>query len=255
MADALFFSKSSKPVSTRVGNPKNSHGNRTTLHQGARPFAPRRFLDACGGALSHQRPVLNGRQDQLELCDDALSVLHSRYPIDVADTLQAFDTRFATGDIFRSASQICEMFLYPASWGTWKFDPLPAGTGLVAYDSASANIKSWWYDNTNGQLLTADNAREEPYDQIYSRITTKSNDYTVHWRVQVLRKAPGSTATVWNENTDTVASELRGSTLIERYIDPNATLPDYATGLQAGNLRPMTWYYKWRTVSENYFHP
>ncbi len=39
--------------------------------------------------------------------------LHSRFPINVDATLNAFDYKFQNGDIFRSASQICDMFLYP----------------------------------------------------------------------------------------------------------------------------------------------
>jgi len=71
--------------------------------------------------------------------------------------------------------------------------------------------------------------------------------------VQSLRKSPGSTATVWDESKDRVAAELRGSTLIERYIDPNATnIPDYATSASA---QPLGNFYRWRVVSETFFQP
>jgi hypothetical protein len=74
-----------------------------------------------------------------------------------------------------------------------------------------------------------------------------------HWRAQVLRKAPTTAAGIWDETRDRVASELRGSTLIERYIDPNATdIPDYAT---ATDPEPLSRFYKWRVVAENYFQP
>jgi hypothetical protein len=42
-----------------------------------------------------------------------------------------------------------------------------------------------------------------------------------------------------------VQGEYRGSTIIERYIDPNAAIPDFATNPGA-NIND---YYKWRTVS------
>ena len=78
-------------------------------------------------------------------------------------------------------------------------------------------------------LLTGDNMREKPYNDIYPRITTKSNTYTVHMWVQALRKSSTSgmskvAATAaqlsWDESKDQVIAEYRGSTTIERYIDP-----------------------------------
>ncbi len=171
--------------------------------------------------------------------------VRTRYPVSVDETLKAFDAKFSTGDIFRSASQICDMFLYPN-------DPAKSPNNpLVAYDNANANITGWW----SGQKLTSDNGREEPYNAIYSRVTTKSNAYTVHWRVQALQKAgtTAANASTWTEGTDRVTSELRGSSLIERYLDPNATdIPDYPT---ATNPLPLSHYYKWRVDSETYFQP
>jgi uncharacterized protein (TIGR02600 family) len=155
----------------------------------------------------------------------------TRFGIDVEETLLDFDAKFASGDIFRSASQICEMFL------------APEGTTL-----SSAKTSYWTSRN-----LTSDNQREQPYDALYSRSTTKSNSYTVHWRVQALRKTPGSTPSQWDESRDSDVSELRGSTLIERYINPNETeIPDYAKDNSAESLSQ---FYKWRTVAENYFQP
>lgn len=155
----------------------------------------------------------------------------TRFPIDVSETLKAFDQKFAAGDLFRSGSQICEMFL------------VPEGQSL-----SSVQVSFW-----NNKRLTADNAREQPYDHLYSRITTKSNTFTVHWRAQVLRKNPNGDADKWDGAKDRVASDLRGSSLIERYINPNATdIPDYATDADA---TPLTHFYKWRVVSENLFQP
>ena len=155
----------------------------------------------------------------------------TRYKINIADTLNRFDTDvFDTGNIFRSASQICEMWLVPEG-------------------RTAGNVEAFW----NDKLLTSDTAREAPYDHLYSRVTTKSNTFTVHWRAQILKKVPGTAVAVWDESKDRVMSELRGSTLIERFIDPNATdIPDYAT---VANAEPLTNFYKWRVVSENYFQP
>lgn len=155
----------------------------------------------------------------------------TRYPIDADETVKIMDsTVFDSGDIFRSAAEICSVWLVPDG-------------------RSAANVQSFW----NGKLLTSDTAREQPYDHLYSRITTKSNTFTVHWRAQSLQKVPGSDPATWNEATDRVAAELRGATLIERFIDPNATdIPDYATDPAAETLAN---FYKWRTIAENFFQP
>lgn len=157
----------------------------------------------------------------------------SRYPIDIRETLDLFDTEiFNSGDVFRSASQLCEMWLVPEGW-------------------TAGNVGTFW----NGKLLTSDTARETPYDHLYSRVTTKSNTYTVHWKVQALKQTPVSAAAgQWNEQRDAVLSELEGATIIERYLDPNATdIPDYAADPSKILTEPLTKFYKWRTVSNTLF--
>jgi len=167
----------------------------------------------------------------------------TRYKIDVKETLDLFDKDvFGPGDVFRSASQLCSMWLVPE--------------GRKAGD-----VKSFWDD----KVLTSDTAREQPYDHLYSRVTTKSNTFTVHWRVQSLRKSQITNAGQWDEVRDRTVSELRGSTLIERYIDSNALdIPDYADPAVIGNMgnpaaanptKNLSNFYKWRVVSENYFQP
>ena len=177
-----------------------------------------------------------------------MSVVHptvnTRYNIDTADTLKAFDAKFAGGDLFRSASQICEMFLYPADPAT--------GAALVSYDSSASNIKTWW---TN-QQLTGDNSREIPYGHIYPRVTTKSNTYQVHYRVQLLKKRTNSDQTTWVEGRDQVVSEYRGSSILERYIDPNdPRLPDFATLSLSSTNAVIDKYYRFRVVNTKVFTP
>ena len=95
--------------------------------------------------------------------------------------------------------------------------------------------------------------RESPYNQIYPRVTTKSNSFTVHYRVQILKKSTPSASTPasgWNEKAETVVSEYRGSTLIERYVDPADTnLPDFV----ANPSLNLDTYYKFRIVSNRKF--
>ncbi|MEI7823142.1 MAG: Verru_Chthon cassette protein A, partial [Verrucomicrobiota bacterium] len=159
-----------------------------------------------------------------------------RKPVDVSETLKAFDERFddpTKGGMFRAASEICDMQL------------VPKGTTLAAVRNG------WWKD----YALTGDNAREVPYGQIYSRVTTKSNSFTVHMRVQALKKRKSSSPAdqaVWNEDSDTIASEYRGSAAIERYVDTgDTTLPDFATNADATLDR----FYKFRIIGVRRFSP
>jgi uncharacterized protein (TIGR02600 family) len=131
-----------------------------------------------------------------------------RKVINADETIRGFEARFNastpstykgnTGP-FRTASEICDMFLVPVEGG-----------------ASHNNIESWW----GGYTKTGDNSREAPYGHIYPRVTTKSNVYTVHMRVQTLRKAqpaasltPSKKAeyyTEWHEDRDQVLSEYRG---------------------------------------------
>ncbi len=55
---------------------------------------------------------------------------------------------------------------------------------------------------------------------------------------------------------DTVLSEFRGSTTIERYVDPNdPTLPDFAAMAVSGTIPSIDPYYKFRVVSTKRFAP
>lgn len=145
-----------------------------------------------------------------------------RYAVNADLTLEGFRQRFRHGDIFRSATEICGIFLVPQrlEGKTYPSDaaPPPASYG---------EMTKWW----NGDLkdltkvdafeLTGDNTREMPYNHLYPRLTTQSNTYTVHHRVQTLKKARSSPPGEWVEGVDTVAAEHRGSTTFERYLDPN----------------------------------
>jgi len=153
-------------------------------------------------------------------------------------TLKAFEDVFALNQIFRSETQICS---------------LP----LVASDTMwSANFESSYWDS---RRLTGDNSREMPYTQLLPRLTTRSNTYTVHYRVQSLKKNPGGNAALWTEGKDKVTAELRGSRTIERYLDPNDTrIPDYAAEFAANpSAQPQSLdvFYRWRTLYNRTFAP
>ena len=195
------------------------------------------------------------KQQDMKLPDSTNTNPSWRYNIDVDAVLAGMaDKRFKFNDIYHSASELCSIFLVPSKQpnATAATPAGPSGvTALARYDATA----SWWDDKT----LTGDNLRESPYDQIYSRITTKSNTFTVHMRVQALKQlSSGRSAAAdwgtWNEATDQVVSEYRGSATIERYVDPNDTaIPDFTDPINyTKNLAP---YYRWRTVSERQFLP
>ncbi|HSI87227.1 MAG: Verru_Chthon cassette protein A [Candidatus Methylacidiphilales bacterium] len=161
-------------------------------------------------------------------------------------TLAGFEQRFATGDIFRSASEICDIYLVPGS--LVKTGTPPAGT--PSYNT----MQTWWQT----YLITGDNTREAPYGSIYPRLTTKSNTYTVHVMTQAIKKGRNSAADEFVDGQDTVTSEFRGSVLIQRYLDPNADYLVKADGLTpAGELDAdaMVGPYKFRVLSTKQFSP
>ncbi|RBP43878.1 uncharacterized protein (TIGR02600 family) [Roseimicrobium gellanilyticum] len=175
-----------------------------------------------------------------------------RYLVNVKETLKGFKRRFGQGDVFRSASEICEIFLVPQRipGKTYNDDAKVPGT----YE----DIVQWWNGNLNQAdafEITGDNSREAPYGQLYPRLTTKSNTYTVHYRVQMLRKARSTDASRWIEGKDSVQSEYRGSTTLERYMDPNdKELVNVGQGY--GDF-PKTWdqHYRFRVVERKQFAP
>jgi hypothetical protein len=164
-----------------------------------------------------------------------------RLDIDPAETLAGFQQRFQAGELFKSPSEICEIHL------------VPRGLGLKYSD-----MSTFW----NTRRLTGDNSRERPYATIYPRLTTRSNVYTIHVRVQALqkRRGNGSAEDRWEEGKDLVVSEYRGYQTVERFIDPNGVpasgkpaLPDYAD--LAGPQLPLSDFTKIRVLAAKQFSP
>lgn len=146
-------------------------------------------------------------------------------------TLRQFREKFADGEIFRSASEICDIYLVPRG---------------ESWDSNAAAAAFW-----NNHLNTPENLREKPYTNLYARLTTKSNTYTVHVRAQALQKVPGTPADQWVEGRDKVVAEERVSTVVERYLDADSGLPDFATDADA----LLSDYYRMRVLSNKRFSP
>ena len=160
-------------------------------------------------------------------------------------TLKGFADRFNRGDIFRSASEICDISLVPSQ----RIDGT-APAGSPTYDT----MGSWWQD----YQLTGDNAREGPYGHIYSRLTTKSNTFTVHVQAQSISKSPATPASEFVEGKDQITGEFRGSFLIERYLDPNSdslVKADGKTPATELDADGMVGPYKFRVVHSKKFAP
>jgi uncharacterized protein (TIGR02600 family) len=131
-----------------------------------------------------------------------------RFPIHMNRTIEEMETRLKDpqGSLFRSASEICTVDLYPIADGRTQKEASPV-----------TNWNSYW--TANG--LTGDNMRERPYSLIYPRVTTKSNTYTIHMWCQAIRKSPSSDPAEFDPDKDQVFGDYRGSATIERFVDPN----------------------------------
>jgi uncharacterized protein (TIGR02600 family) len=159
----------------------------------------------------------------------------SRLPIDLDQTLLQCESKFHSWDLYKSPSEICDIYLVPQGY-TW---------------SDAATFDAIWYGDAFA--LVGDNVRERPYSDIYPRLTTKSNTYTVHFKVQALKNPSSIRQDTWNEARGSVTAEYQGSTTVERYLDPsNPNIPDYATNVAADSLDN---YYQWRTVANQAFNP
>jgi uncharacterized protein (TIGR02600 family) len=158
-------------------------------------------------------------------------------PVDENATIAQIENKFAnaSADAYLSESEICTLPL------------VPLGQASDNVADTQAALDTFWNGPAALGGLTGDNLRELPYAQLYSRLTTRSNSYTVHVRVQVLKKLTHDPQqNVWNEGTDVVLADWRGSYEIERYLDPTATAP--APGSPLGP-------YRYRILSAHRFAP
>ena len=174
-----------------------------------------------------------------------------RRNVDVTNTLRIFDDKHFgsttdTNKPFITASEICDIPLVPMDFNSRvlnfaSYKP-SGGVGIPANanaDQIDTKLATFWMADgysasgnaaaspytviSTAHNLTGDNSLERPYAQIYPRLTTKSNTYTVHVKVQSLKKASKTVedATIIDEKKDTVTGEFRGSFVIERYLDSN----------------------------------
>ncbi len=167
-------------------------------------------------------------------------------------TLAQFDKRFDNGmEIFKSATEICEIHLIPEEV-TARLGGGTAGS-IASYTPTEDQMKNgkYWRDHS----LVGDNSRERPYTNIQTRLTTKSNTFLVHYRAQVLkqsRRDSDGDYGEWRPEMDSVQAEYRGSSMVERYVDPNSDeIPDFATQKD----KTLDVYYRYRVVNPRRFAP
>ena len=170
-----------------ISEPLSTAG-RINMNYRILPFTGIERSTALHAVFSGQRvgAIPNSASEILNLDTSQANNTRIHHQIDTSETLRQFTGRFDAGDLFRSAAEICSLFL------------VPQGQSL-------AGIRPWWA----AHRMTGDNLRERPYATIYPLLTTKSNSYTVHIRAQALA-----------EGKNVVTGEYRGSTTIERYVDP-----------------------------------
>ncbi|MES2706259.1 MAG: Verru_Chthon cassette protein A [Verrucomicrobiota bacterium] len=152
-----------------------------------------------------------------------------RYWLNVDETVKQFTQRYMTGtdpegfplafNSFRSASEICEIWLVPDK-NDDKYD------GTETWDLAwtigqtdQFNRKGFWENHR----ITGDNARERPYANLYPRVTVRSNVFKLHMVAQTLQKARSTDPKNFDSVVDAVTAEWRGSCLIERSADARDT--------------------------------
>ena len=143
---------------------------------------------------------------------------------------------------FKTASEICDIDLIMDGRDL---------KGNPTVGSTASNRQAFW-ENHN---MTGDNMRERPYSHIYPRLTTKSNTFTVHVRAQSVSKRARKNWDTFDETDDLITGEYRGSSTIERFIDPNDDdIKDFDAvkeiDKEGSTLEP---YYRYRIINTKQF--
>jgi len=156
--------------------------------------------------------------------------------VDLDKTQQLIAARFAANKPFISTGEITTIPLVP---------------------QGATSVSGFW----STRRLTGDNLREKPYADLYSKLTTQSNIYTIHMRVESLQKVPTSPADSFVAGRDQVTGEWRGSYTVERFIDPDDArfVGTDTAGTNPNIIDPdfeaVTPAYQWRTILSKRFQP
>ncbi|SKA99387.1 Verru_Chthon cassette protein A [Prosthecobacter debontii] len=151
-----------------------------------------------------------------------------RAHLNAEQTVDLWDQEvFAPGNVFLTPGQICEHYLVP--------EGLTSSSGKVT----RGEMEAFWARHR----ITGDNSKERPYAHLYSRLTTRSNTYRVHFIAQSLVKKRSSSPQTFKGTQDRITSTYSGSVVISRQLDlENPDLPDYQT---SGTHAPLDHFYRW----------
>jgi hypothetical protein len=153
-----------------------------------------------------------------------------RHYIDAEETLQLWKRHvFDQGRVFLTPGEICEHPLVPES--------------LAADED---DLRDFW----NTHRLTGDNSKERPYARLYSRLTTRSNVYRIHFIAESLVKARSTPTDAFVAGKDRVTARQQGSCLATRRIDFRRTdIPNYLALPATGVAKPksLSRFYEWKT--------
>jgi uncharacterized protein (TIGR02600 family) len=186
--------------------------------------------------------------------EGAIHQYELHYQVNRTETIKGIARRFSTGDVYRSASEICEIYLVPQRLPGATYNTDAAAPPVAGYSGMTA----WWNGEANAVDAfepTGDNSREAPYNQLYPRLTTKSNTFTVHYRAQTLKKARSTNPDRWQEDKDAVLAEARGSATLERYLDPHDEELAVLARNPAGATQSWDQYYRFRIINRRTFSP
>ena len=132
-----------------------------------------------------------------------------RHRIDATETLKQFEEKFEKGEIFMTESEVCEQFLIPEG---------------QMWDADGASIRAFW----DAHRLSGDNTLERPYAGLYSRVTTRSNVFRLHYRIQLIAKSGGPAPGHFDPEQDTITEDQRGAMILERVLDHSSpNIPNY----------------------------
>ena len=211
-----------------------SSGGKVNLNHQILPFSHVRRATALHGLLGDELiPKVNAANNGWHV------------PLDTGAVLEQIDDLLASGRLFTSVGQFCEIHLPPQPQSAHG-DP----AGFVNTSRPIADRMADFYSHYRG---TADNLRERPYANLVPRIETRSNSWTVHCRVQVISRPRGADPARVVPDEVRVLSEYRGSKVIERFIDPDdPDLPDHAVQPSAPSLDQL---HQFRIHSARRFAP
>lgn len=173
-----------------------------------------------------------------------------RAVIEPEATFEQIKEKFSNGKLFKTASELCDIHLVPLNIS--QSQGAGRDNGIRTPPWQQMRDGSYWSTNR----ATGDNAKERPYNNIYPRVTTKSNTFKVHYRAQIIGKAKADVVPpdVFDASIDRVVAEYRGSSIVERYVEPNdPDIPDYAVDFDSPHS--LDQFYKFRVVNPTRFAP